>query len=250
MRFLGETESARSLQSSPVQKLSKCPASTDLSSPHCFCRNLGFCTSILALLLQQWMHNSTLVKVCCSAAFGCCHMCFNMGTMLCSGVFGDTCLFVALFVPHMWHHPLPALRQIKAFFLRFVKSTNQCLFSPFVLICEWDIIPNFADMSGETRRGHLCRIEPENYRKSENPDSAPQKSPDARFASESKIMLCRELWVGFQMGSKHTCFYSECKFYKIAQNEYDPSATAVLSWTYVLFNLTGDDIVRQLIWHT
>ena len=62
-------------------------------------------------------------------------------------------------------------------------------------------------------------------------------------------MLCRELWVGFQLGSKHTCFYSECKFYKMAQNEYDPSATAALSWTCVLFNLTGNDIVRQLFTH-
>ena len=121
-------------------------------------------------------------------------------------VFGDTCLFVALFVPHMWHHPLPALRQIKAFILRFVKSTNQCLFSPFVLICEWDIIPNFADMSGETRRGHLCRIETENYWKSENPDCGRKSLPMHDLLPSPKNALSRIVgWVSA------TCFSSECK---------------------------------------
>ena len=153
------------------------------------CTILLFDTSQSLLQCSIWLLSHVLLQQCSALE-----------------VFGDTCLFVALFVPHMWHHPLPALRQIKAFILRFVKSTNQCLFSPFVLICEWDIIPNFADMSGETRRGHLCRIETENYWKSENPDCGPQKSPDARFASEPQKCFVENCGLGFIWGASTHVF--------------------------------------------
>ena len=137
--------------------------------------------------------------------------------------FNDTCLFVPkdLFVlldaALTCGNADPRPRWIKAFIPRFVKSTNQCLFSPFVLICEWDIIPNFADMS------HLCRIEL-GITGNPNISIAPRKkSRDARFASELEKCFVKNGGLGFTWSPRpSTCFHSECKFYKIAaQNESD-----------------------------
>ena len=158
---------------------------------------------------------------------------------------GDTCLFVALFLPHMWH-PLP--RQIKAFILGFVKSTNQCLFSPFVLICEWDIIPNFADMRlCETRRSHLCRNNGELRKRSRL--CAAQKSPDARLASEPQKW---ELWVlDFSCwAAPHMFWRVNASFIRSGKMNiwiWYESATA-LSWTHVLFKLSGIYIVGSSFW--
>ena len=58
----------------------------------------------------------------------------------------------------------------------------------------------------------MCRIETENYGKSENPDSAPQKSLDARFASESQKCFVENCGLGFSWGASTHVFTVNASF--------------------------------------
>ena len=136
-------------------------------------------------------------------------------------------------------------RQIKAFILGFVKSTNQCLFSPFVLICEWDTIPNFADMrlGGETRRNHLCRIETtENYGK--DLDFVPWKS----FPMHDLLPRPKNANCGFSISvvwaAPHMFWTVNASFIRSRKmNMIRGESATALSWTHALFNFTQNYIV-------
>ena len=115
--------------------------------------------------------------------------------------------------------------KLKLLFLGFVKSTNQCLFSPFVLICEQDTILNFADTSAVKRFGTTCV---ENRRKSKHPDSGAAKVSRCTICFRSQKMLCRELRIGFHMDERARAHVFTVNASSVirAQNEVEFNGTA------------------------
>ena len=115
--------------------------------------------------------------------------------------------------------------KLKLLFLGFVKSTNQCLFSPFVLICEQDIILNFADTSAVKRFRTTCV---ENRRKSKHPDSGAAKVPRCTICFRTQKMLCRELRIGFHMDERARAHVFTVNASSVirAQNEVEFNRTA------------------------